>query len=273
MAKDSLFDFNSYKAYLLSLVGPRQRRGGLRSAMAKALRCQSTYVSQVLYGDAHFSLEQGEALSEFLGHSRDEKHFFLLLIQKERAGTKRLESFFDEEMRELRQRRLVLTERLGAKGKLSATHQAVYYSSWHYAAIHVALTVPELRRLPDISEFFNIPKKRVATVLDFLCTSGLAARRDGEYHVGKVQTRLGNHSPEIIKHHSNWRQQAIESLERETLRDLHYSAVVSVSRADALKVKDAALQFIQESLQVIHPSQEEELFCLNIDFFDLSRKV
>lgn len=267
----TIFDFESYKAYLNSLVGPRHQRGGLRSSMAKTLRCQTTYISQVLYGSAHLSLEQADILSDYFGHSRDEKHFFLLLIQKERAGTKRLESFFDEEMQALKNRRLVLTERLGAKGSLTPAQQATYYSSWQYAAIHIALTIPGLRQVASLSSFFNIPKKRVATVLDFLCTSGLAIQKGGEYLAGNVQVRVGNSSPEIIKHHSHWRMQAIESLERETLRDLHYSGVVSLSKKDVIKIKDQTLQYIQDAIKVIRDSKEEELYCLNIDFFNISK--
>lgn len=264
----SVFEFSHYKNYLEALVGPRSQRSGLRSSMAKALNCQPTYVSQVLYGNAHLSLEYGETLSDFLGHSREEKHFFLLLIQKDRAGTKALESFFNEELKTLLERRMVLTERLGAKGVLPQVQQAVYYSSWQYAAIHVALTIPELRTTTALSDFFNISKKRVGTVLDFLTTNGLASRKGAEYQVGQVQVRLGNSSPEIIKHHTNWRQQAIESLERETLSDLHYSGVVSISKKDAIKIKDQTLQFIQDSLRIIRDSKEEELYCLNIDFFN-----
>lgn len=267
----TVFDFDSYKDYLNFLVGPRDKRAGLRSTMAKTLNCQPTYVSQVLYGHAHLSLEQGDTLSDYFGHSRDEKHFFLLLIQKERAGTKRLESFFDEEMQALKNRRLVLTERLGTKGSLNPVQQATYYSSWQYAAIHIALTIPDLRQVANLSKFFNIPRKRVVTVLDFLCSSGLAIQKGSEYHAGKVQVRVGNSSPEIIKHHTHWRMQAIDSLERETLKELHYSGIVSLSKKDVLKIKDQTLQFIQDAIKVIRDSKEEELYCLNIDFFNTGK--
>lgn len=269
--KNSVFDFKSYKQYLTFLVGRRTERSGLRAAMAKSLGCQSTYISQVLYGSAHFSLEHAELLSEYLGHTKDEKQFFLLLVQKERAGTNRLELYFQDQIQELLRRRMVLTERLGSKGLLSEVHQTVYYSSWHYAAVHVGLTIPELRNPAAMAECLRISKSRLSTVLEFLCAAGLAVPDGQKFSVGDVQVRLGNESPNIIRHHANWRQQAIDSLERETLQDLHYSGVVSLSAEDAAKVKDETLKFIQESLKTIRSSNEEKLFCLNIDFFDLQK--
>lgn len=269
--KYSVFEFKSYKEYLQSFVGQREQRGGQRSSMAKALNCQPTYVSQVLYGNAHFSLEQGEVLSDHIGHSQDEKKYFLLLIQKDRAGTKRLELFFQEQIEELLRKRMILTERLGSKGVLSETQQATYYSSWQYAAVHVAMTIPELQTLTSLSEHLNISKNRLSSILDFLTTTGLAKKESNRFTTGDVQVRLGNSSPNIIKHHSNWRQQAIESLERETLSDLHYSGVVSISEEDAQKIKDQTLKFIQDSLKTIRASKEENLFCFNLDFFDLKK--
>jgi len=86
-----IYDFGDYKTYLHTKVGPRTTRKGIRGALARTLRCQPTYVSQVLYGRAHFSLEQAELVSDFFGHTSDERHYLILLLQKDRAGTKRLE--------------------------------------------------------------------------------------------------------------------------------------------------------------------------------------
>jgi len=269
--KRSLFEYMSYKEYLRALAGPRSQRSGERAAMAKSLNCQPTYVSQVLYGNPHLSLEQGEILSEYLGHTSDEKNYFLLLIQRERAGTKRLEHFFDEQIQELLRRRMVLTERLGSNQTLSESHQATYYSSWQYAAIHVALTIPSLQTANALMESFRISKARLNIILEFLVSSGLAKQEGPRYAPGDVEIRLGNKSPNIIKHHSNWRQQAIDSLERESLQDLHYSGVVSLSEEDVTKIKDETLKFIQDSFTTIRASKEEKLYCLNIDFFNLQK--
>lgn len=267
----SVFEYRGYKEYLLALVGERDRKSGLRAAVARALQCQPTYVSQVLYRSAHFSLEQADAISDFLGHSREERQFFLLLVQKERAGTVRLARFFDEEIQRALKARLSLTARLGQKNTLSEAHRSVYYSSWQYAAVHMALTIPELGTFAALQKYLSISSARLTTILEFLCSTGLALKTPQGYKSGESQIRLGNASADIIKHHTHWRQQAIESLERETMADLHYSAAVTLSADDVFKIKDGILAFIQANIKKIRDSKEEELYCLNMDFFSLKK--
>jgi uncharacterized protein (TIGR02147 family) len=271
VANKNLYDFHDYRSYIAAVVGPQNTRKGIRGAIAKVLQCQSTYVSQVLYGRANFSLEQGELLSEFLGHTQDERHYFLLLLQKERAGTKRLEKYFVEQIDDIHRKRMVLTDRLGSKNQLSKENQSIYYSSWQYSAIHVALTVPGLNRAQVLSEFFRIPLKRVSELLTFLCESGLAVRRGEQFDPGTVQMRIGNSSHNIVKHHTNWRNQAVDSLERETISDLHYSGVVSLSQADVFLIKDRLLDFIRDSLKTVRDSKEEELYVLCLDWFSMRK--
>jgi uncharacterized protein (TIGR02147 family) len=271
LVSKEIFEFRSYKDFLHSRVGPPKSRHGLRIAMAKKLRCQPTYVSQVLNGRAHLSLEQGEALSDFFGLTSDQRHYFLLLIQWERAGTPSLASYFKEQLEEIKTRRLILTARLGGENKLSKEHQSIYYSSWHYAAIHMALTIPQLRSPRALAKALGLSLKRVSEVAEFLCSAGLAQKKGELLETGTNQIRLGKESHNILKHHTNWRHQAIDSLDRETLADLHYSGVVTLSREDVLKLKNRILEFIQESVKTVRESKEEELYCLAVDFFSLLR--
>jgi len=267
----TVFDFESYKTYLNGRVGgPRQRRG-IKSLMAKTLKCQPTYISQVLNGSADFSFEQAEILNRFFGHSREESVFFLLLIQKERAGTRSLQEFIQSQMSEMISKRMEISQRLGHKATLTQEQQSTYYSSWHFAAIHVALTVPELRTKESIKRYLRIPSKKVDEVLKFLLEAGLAKTDGREYLTGEVQIHLGHDSHNITKHHSHWRQQALESLDREELSDLHYSTIVSISREDVLRIKNRILEEIKANQAIIKDSPEEELFAYTADFFSMKR--
>jgi uncharacterized protein (TIGR02147 family) len=268
----SVFEYSGYKAYLINRLGKKRERKGLRSSLAKALGCQPTYISQVLNGSAEFNLEQGHRVSDFLGHSAEEEHYFLLMIQKARAGTKDLERYFDKQIGEIRERRLVLTERLGKRTALSKEHQAIYYSSWLYAAVHIALTIPELRERERLSRYLGVPLKKVNSVLSFLEEAGLIALTEGDrFAPTETQVRLGNDSSQIIKHHSNWRVRALESLDREELSELHYSSVFSIAREDVEKVKNLLLESIKKNAEIVGPSKEEELCALCVDFFFLKR--
>jgi len=225
----------------------------------------------VLHAEAHLSLEQAERLNEFYGHSKDESLFFFLLLQKDRAGTRTLAAHFQEQMDEILRRRLILTKRLGEKTVLSAEAQGVYYGSWVYAAVHIALTIPELRTREALSAYLHLPAKKVNDALDFLCSVGLAQAKGAHFETGTAHVRLGNDSHNIVRHHGNWRTQALEALDREQLHDLHYSGVVSLSREDLARVKAIFLDAIRDAQAVIKDSKEEELCAVNVDFFSLRK--
>ena len=98
----SIFDYTDYKKYLKDGLKQKPKSGhGFKSAMASAIHCQSAYISRVLNGDAHFSLEQAYALNGFLGHSEEEAEFFILLVSYARAGTQPLERFFLRKINEI----------------------------------------------------------------------------------------------------------------------------------------------------------------------------
>ncbi|MGK5089056.1 DUF4423 domain-containing protein [Bdellovibrionota bacterium FG-2] len=122
-----------------------------------------------------------------------------------------------------------------------------------------------------MGRYLNIPVKRVSEILDFLVSVGLARQTEKEFEPGLAQLRIGKDSHQIIKHHTHWRLQAVEALERETNNDLHYSAVVSLSREDAIQIKNRILDEIRDTQAIIKASKEEELYVYDIDFFSLRR--
>ncbi len=266
----SIYDFADYKAFLLWKAGPTGSRKGIRGAMAKTLRCQPTYVSQVLNSGAHFSLEQAEALASFFGLTSEETHFFLLLLQRDRAGTQTLKKYFSQQIEKVLTDRLNVKARVGTQSVLTPENQSMYYSSWCYAAVHIALSIPTLRTKESLASALGISLSRVAEVLDFLTKAGLVELSGSEYITTNLQVFLGKESHNILKHHTNWRNKAMQSLDRETLRDLHYSAVYSLSEKDVLKIKDKILEFISETVQTVKESKEESLYCWCVDFFDLT---
>lgn len=267
----NVFQFSSYKAYLHSRTGSAHSKPGIKSALARALGCQATYISQILHDKAHLSLEQAELANEFFSHSKEESSFFLLLVQKDRAGTRSLARHFQEQIDQVLSRRSILTSRLGANQTVSQKDQSVYYSSWIYAALHIALTIPELRTQEALSDYFRLPAKRITEVLEFLISAGLVVEKKGGFTVSTTHVRLGKDSHNLIKHHTNWRTQAIESFERQEPPDFHYSGVVSLSSQDVSKIKEIMLETVGETQKLVRESKEQELCVLNIDWFRLKR--
>ena len=100
---------------------------------------------------------------------------------------------------------------------------------------------------------------------------GLAKEERGKYLIGSAHVHLAGSSENITKHHTNWRMQAIRSLDLKQPEDLHYSAVVTLSKKDAALIKERLLSEMQKHLETISKSPEEEAYVYCFDFFPLNR--
>jgi uncharacterized protein (TIGR02147 family) len=257
----SIFDYRDYKSYLSDRSIESGLRSGFKSGLANACGCNSACISNVLRGNAHLSAEQANSASFYLKLTPDEMHYFLLILQRARAGTTSLRAYFD------------VQKRLGMKERLSKSDQAKYYGSWFYAAVHVALSIPRLSRSEEaLAEYLGLSIATVKKTLDFLVTTGLAVYSSGRYTIGERHLHLGKNSENIKKHHQNWRIKVLHSLENDGEQELHYSSAVTLSRDDAFKVREILLSAIKNSVDLIVKSPEEDVFALIVDFIALSPK-
>jgi hypothetical protein len=182
-----------------------------------------------------------------------------------------LRSFFSEQLAELREKHLNLKERIGISEVLSEQNQGIYYSSWHYAAVHMAVTIPGLRTRAALARALRIPPRKLASVLEFLASVGLVSKEGESYLPGSSVLHLPKDSPMIPVHHANWRQQALAMMHSDHAHEsIHYSSVSSLSREDALKIKSMLTRAISEAVQVFKVSPEEGLYGFNLDFFRVS---
>lgn len=267
----SIFDFTSYRPYVVAALGGANKRSGLRSKAALAIGCALPYLSQILRGDADFSVEQAFALAGFLGLDPDERRMLLLLVQKERAGRADLRRHYESEIQALLEKRQSIKNRLHAEKDLGPDDAAVYYGSWLYAALHMLVAIPEFRAREAIAERLKLEPAALDAALAFLESRGLLARRaDGRYQVGPRHLHLAESSPNIRKHHSNWRLKALQSLDRPAgPSEIHYSAAVTLSHRDAADLKERFLSLVQSNMKTIGDSPEETLYCTVIDWFEV----
>jgi len=267
----SIFECSDYREYLQSKTGDPTLKKGVKSAMARALGCQPTYITHVLSGRANLSLEQAELANKFFAHAKDEGQVFLLMVLRDRSGTHTLKANFQEQIDAILANRLVLTKRLGQRNVLSEDQRALFYSIWYFLAAQIGLTIPGWRTQDALAKNLGLSPGKTAEILQFLCENGIAQKEGSQFVPTETLIRLGKDSHHILKHHMNWRLKAMESLEHESVTDLHYSGVVSLSQKDVVRIKNALLDQLKENLKVIADSKEEKLFGLNIDFYDLAK--
>lgn len=267
----SLYSYINYKDYLNTKLDSLDDGGrGTRSQMSRSIGCQTAYTARVLRGDAHFSLEQAEGINDFIGHSEDQGHYFLLLIQFAKAGSPKLRSRFQKMIQEAQESQSLLKHRLGAKENLDENDRVMFYSSWIYPAIHALISISGYQSPEKISQRLKISLRQAVSSLEFLMKAGLVERtKNGTLRIGRAQTHLGADSPLIAKHHTSWRTQAIRAIEDDPQRGLHYSSVVSLSRKDYESLREDFIETIKRAKEVIRKSPEEEICCFSLDFFSL----
>jgi uncharacterized protein (TIGR02147 family) len=268
----TVFEFESYKDFINSYLDDPARGGGYgsRAKLAKAIHCQTSYVAQVLNGRAHFSLEQIEDINEFLGHSEQEGHILLLLVQLERAGTKKLKNRFSKQINEILESRKILKNRLGVKQPLTLELQATYYSQWYFSVIHVMAAQERFQSTKAIAEYLNLELSKVNAALAFLFEINLLEKTSqGKIKTGKTSIHLGTDSPLIVKHHTNWRLQAVRSLERHAGKNLNYSSVTTLSETDAGEIRELLTKTIEKSKKIIKDSPDERVYSFCLDFFEI----
>lgn len=263
-----LYEFEDYKEYLNYRCGLVR---GLKSSLAEAVAVQSAYVSQVLNDNSHLSLEQGDLANQFFKHSEKESRYFLLILQKEKAGTVSLKKFFQKQVDEFLKEEFSYLKKNEIKNSLSSKDQAQYYSSWEYNVLHMAVTIPRLRTKEALMTAFAMGEKKFNLCMEFLIESGLVRRSGGQFIPGTIENYLAKDSPFVRQLHLNSRALAISSLSADSELDAHYSGSLTLSMKDAIKVKKLLSDCLSEIAETTKHSKEENIFGFVIDFYNIEK--
>jgi uncharacterized protein (TIGR02147 family) len=264
-----IWEFVSYRTYLIAKLGPEGSRSGSRKELAAAIEVHTTHVSQVLKGKADLSQEQAEAINSFFGHTEEEGEYFLLLLLKDRAGTPKLQARYQARIQKMRDERLNISRRLNVDTAISEKDRERFYSSAVYGAAHVLCSIPQYRTVDKLTDVLQLPKTRVAEIVEFLLRLGVLKTEKDQLLPGPRHVHLGNESEMILKHHINWRMHAISNLQFLDRDDLHYSACLTISHEGAFQVKEAILETLKKTVTIVGQAEVETGYVLNFDFYKL----
>ncbi len=272
--KISVFEYKDYKKFIREAIEALPHAGrGMRKDLAYAIGCQTPYITHVLSGDYHFSIEQAEACSRWLSLKDEETEFFILLVLFARAGTKNLERVIGRQISERRTRHAHLKDRVGITTSLSIEDQLIYCSSWQFAAVHLALMNPSFQTLESLETGLKISGDRLTSILSFLVAKGLIKKERAQFKVVSPFLHFELGSPSLQQHHTNWRLKAIESIAQSAAGDLHYSAALSLSKEDFEWVRDRLSSLLETLATRIKESKDEQIAALTFDWFQLGGKI
>lgn len=270
MSLVAVFEYKDYKRFLLDWIAQAPNGGrGVRKDLAAAIGCQTPFVTHVLGGDYHLSAEQAEACARWLGLSDEEIEFFVLLVLRQRAGSKNLEKMLSRQISRRREAHAELKGRLKIQTALSDNDKAVYYSNWLYPTVHLAVAIPELQSIEALQNHFHLPAQKLIPVLDFLTTRGLIIKEKSRYKISQPFLYLSKDSPHIQQHHMNWRLKALSAIAEKEPQNLHYSGVLSLSHDDFEWLRERMSSLLEEAASRLKNSKDEAIAALNLDLFSL----
>ena len=153
---------------------------------------------------------------------------------------------------------------------LKSIKEAKYYSSWQFAAVHVALSIPDMKNEQVVSRYLGIPVRKVKEIIEALAAMELI-RIDNKGKTELLQNtiHLDRDSDIVSRHHTNWRLQAIRAIECDNKDAMHYSSIITASHEDAVRIKAVFLEAIDNVRGLVKASKDEAVFSYAVDFFPL----
>jgi uncharacterized protein (TIGR02147 family) len=267
----ALIDYEDYKKYTADRVTSMPGGGrGEWLRIAEALKVHTSLISQIFRGTKNLTPEQAQALTEHFGLGELESEYYLLLVQAERAGNRKLRQIYQRRMQGIQEESRDLRERFKSSKILSDSDQAVFYSRWSYSGVRLAASLPGQGSPEQLASDCGLSREQVNRILDFLLQRGLLTRTNqGRYELGTRQIHVPADSPWVIQHHRNWRLKTIERLERSPRieePELVFTSPLTIAAADMSKVRALILQFIEDLKTIVSKTEPDSLACLNIDW-------
>ena len=266
----SVFTFSASREFLRTYIESLPKKGwGEIQRWADHLGVQTSYVSQVLSGMKNFNVEYSVRLAKYIGLSGLELDYFVLLTEKERAGTVEAQEYFDEKLQRLKKDSRNIADSVTKDKTLSEEEKAEFYSSWIYSAIRLYCSIGSGKTLFQISEHFGITKEACSTILHFLVQSGLCAQKGDKYLMGAQKTHVDKKSAHVRRHWLNWHIQALSRLETVDESELIYSAPFSISKKDFESLQEELTAFIADFVKKVQKTEPQQVAFLNIDLLRL----
>ena len=266
----NLFDFNDYKLWVIKHVDSMPKRGhGQWSRIAEHLGTKAAIVTQVFKGDRDLTPEQALLLAEHFGLSNIETRYFILLVNFSRSGTYRYKQLLKSEIETLKQQATEIKNRVQQTHALSEETKTILYSSWHHLGVWSLCALEGFSNTEAISTRLKISRQKTNESINFLKEHGLLVEEKNQLRPGPTLIHLESTSPQIARHHTNWRLKAFQKYENPGEGDCSYTAPITLSGEDARALREKILQFISETISRVKDSPSEKFYCLNIDWFEV----
>jgi len=266
----SIYEYGSYKTFLRDQI-KRMKRTGLMTELARSAGCDRTYLSQVLSGKVQLTSDHAVNLAEALALDTEESDYFLLLVLKERSSNPAATMKIAARLERLRKANAVLSKKIRQSDQpeeLASDSQMTYYKSWKYTAVHILISLPNIRTPAQVAQAIGLNESDAGEILETLVKMGLAKRQGAQYAHSGRNLHISHESPLVSFNHLNWRMRAMDAATAPTSGvNVHYTDVFSISQSDIPALNALVLDFIERLRKKVHQSGAEAAFAFCCDLF------
>ena len=264
----SLFKYQDYKLYVRDRIKerPRQGHGQLRK-LAIHLGVSSVQMSHVFKGDRDLNAEQALEVAAYFDLKPLETDYFVLLVQRERAGTYKLKEHYNKKLSIVHKEGMSTGYRIEGARELTEEVKAEYYSNWLYSATRLTMSLEGIESAEDIARHLKADFKKVEQAIEFLLEYGFCEKEDGKLKPKRRVLYLPPDSPLVTQQHINWRLKGLEKVRNLKDDELYFSGAMTLAKEDVKRIKEEIRKLIASVTSSIKDSPEQELTCLNIDWF------
>lgn len=266
----SIYQFDSYKNYFNAWVTQQPKKGhGEYRRLALALNVSTTMISQIFNSQKDLSLEMACEMTEYLLLNDEESDYFLLLVELSKAGSSKLRSRLQKQIKTRQEKAKKLQNRRDSATVLDDQAKQVFYSNWLYACIRLMSEIPEINNVDQIAQRLSVPKNEVMKVTDFLLKNNLLTQKSGKISRGPATVYLPAADPLVYRLHWNWRQLALQKMTFASENNFFYTSQYCLSEEACELIRKKLPDFIDDIVEIVKPSASETIRCLNIDYFEL----
>jgi uncharacterized protein (TIGR02147 family) len=267
MKESDVFAYSSYKSIMKAYFRGEGHRGSLSRA-AEALNCQRSFLSRIMNSKMQLTPDLAFKLCLHWRLPLAEREYFQTLVEMERAVEPAFAAHLREKIKSMKEAHESLSER-AKRPAPTGSHDTLYFSGWHWTAVHFLTSIPEFQTADAIANRLNLSKVFVTHCLEQLQDWGFVAKMGNKWEYKGGEFHLPKDSPLVILHHQNWRHKSVMDAQSLDNESIHFTNVHTVSKANIPLLKELILKFISESNDLLKSSSTEDCVVLLLDLFKL----
>jgi len=256
---------SDYKTFLrIYLKDPRNR--GTAKRLAEILRVQASFLSKLMNSKAHLSSDQAFLIAEHLFQDESRQKYFQILVEFCKSSNQGRRKQLSSDMDKIRHESAKVENYIG-KSEDSPLIRSLYYSNWHFGAIHLLTSIRQFQSAKAIARKLGLSEEDILSKLKILQSWGLVKQVDQHWIHSSASIHLNREQGILPQMHSDWRNQSLLSLVGNKPDTVHFTNVHTLSLEDYRKIQKLTLDFIKNAQEISGPSNPEECMILLVDVF------